>query len=311
MIYINEYLKEYANIPVICGPTASGKSSLAMQVCERTGGELFSMDSMQIYKTMDIGTAKPTAEEQKTIPHHLIDLIAPNETFDPTQYLNHAYKEIESVLQRSRLPVFCGGTGQYAAALAKGIEYMPISIEPSVRETLIKEAEEKGYDSLYHELCIVDPDAGAKIHPNNQKRVLRALEIFRQTGNTMTQYNLESTKNGPKYPFVLFGIMVEREELYRKIERRVDEMIQTGLIQEVEKLLALQLPPNSTAMQAIGYKELIAYFAGLTTLPDAVDEIKKNTRHYAKRQMTWFSHMENITWIRPSEVETILQSIRC
>lgn len=268
------------------------------------------MDSMQIYKGMDIGTAKSTIEEQKEIPHHLLDLIAPSDTFSPMQFLEHAYRDIDCCLHSGHLPVFCGGTGQYATALVKGIDYVPIQILPELREQLVEEALVKGIDVLYQELSTVDPDAASKIHLNNQKRVLRALEIYRQTGRTMTYYNEQSTKNGPRYPFSLFAIDVEREQLYRRIDIRVDEMMQAGLLGEVEFLLSHDQNPSQTALQAIGYKELIKYLNGEVSLTDAIDEIKKNTRHYAKRQMTWFSHMENVTWIRPNDQQTVLDAIR-
>lgn len=310
MIAINPLIPGFHSIPIICGPTASGKSALSLKICKEIHGELFSMDSMQIYRGMDIGTAKASSKEQQEIPHHLLDLISPSESFSPMQYLEHAYREIENCLQRGNLPVFCGGTGQYASALVKGIEYVPIEISPEVHEQLLTEAEEKGIDVLYSDLCTVDPEAASKIHPNNQKRVLRALEIYRQTGQTMTYFNEKSMKNGPRYPFSLFSIETDREQLYRRIDARVDEMIEAGLLEEVESLLSQNPLPSQTALQAIGYKELIRYKNGFISLTDALDEIKKNSRHYAKRQMTWFSHMENMTWIRPDDQRIVLDVIR-
>ena len=310
MINISSFVPSFHSIPVICGPTASGKSSLSLTVCRQIQGELFSMDSMQIYQGMDIGTAKATNEEQQEIPHHLINLIEPCESFSPIQYLEVAYREVDRCLNRGHLPVFCGGTGQYASALAKGIDFIPIDIQPDVRDQLQKEATENGIDILYQELVASDPEAAKRIHPNNQKRVLRALEIYRQTGKTMTYFNEQSTKNGPKYPFSIFAISIDREILYRRIDTRVEEMIESGLLQEVEVLLSKRTPVSQTSMQAIGYKELIQYLQGHCSLQDAIDEIKKNTRHYAKRQMTWFSHMENVTWICPDESRKIIDSIR-
>lgn len=300
----------YSKIPIICGPTASGKSSLAMNLCLVTGGELCSMDSMQVYRHMDIGTAKPTKEEQQTVPHHLIDLIEPTDNFNVSMYKTAAITCIGECLNRGHIPVFCGGTGQYASALSQGISYIPIDVDPLIHETLLKEADTKGYGALYDQLTVIDPAGAEKIHPNNQKRVIRALEIYRMTGKTMTYFNEQSKKDGPQYPFVLFAIDWDRDVLYERMDLRVDQMLKNGLLDEVMKLQAMGLTPQHTAMQAIGYKELFAFLEGYDSYDDAVAKIKQKTRNYGKRQLTWFRNMGGVTWIRPDDVSAVLEMIR-
>lgn len=300
----------YCKIPIICGPTASGKSSLAMNLCLATGGELCSMDSMQVYRHMDIGTAKPTKDEQLKVPHHLIDLIEPTDNFNVSIYKTAADSCIDDSLNRGNLPVFCGGTGQYASALSQGISYIPIDVDPLIHETLLKEAEMNGYDALYDQLTVIDPDSAGKIHPNNQKRVIRALEIYRMTGKTMTYFNEQSKKDGPKYPFVLFAIDWDRDALYERMDLRVDQMLENGLLDEVKKLQAMGLTSHHTAMQAIGYKELFGFLEGYDSYDDAVAKIKQKTRNYGKRQLTWFRNMGGVIWIRPDDESGVLEMIR-
>jgi len=300
----------YKSIPIICGPTASGKSSLALSLCRENSGELCSMDSMQIYRHMDIGTAKPSAEEQKQIPHHLIDLIEPTENFSAAMYKTAALACIDDCLQRGRLPVFCGGTGQYASALAQGIAYIPLEIDKAVSEQLLAEADERGYESLHSCLMQVDPVSAGKIHPNNKKRVLRALEIYRQTGKTMTYFNEQSTKEGPQYPFSLFAIDWDRDLLYSRMDIRVDQMLAAGLLEEVRQLCQLGLSSAHTSMQAIGYKELFAYLEGRDSYEDAVSKIKQKTRNYGKRQLTWFRNMGGVIWIQPGDMKYINEIIK-
>jgi len=308
-----EYLTEgkYKSIPIICGPTASGKSALALTLCEKTGGELCSMDSMQIYRGMDIGTAKPTEDEKRAVPHHLIDIIDPTENFSVAMYVESALEVAADCLGRGKLPIFCGGTGQYASALAQGISYLPVSIDSSVHDRLLHEAEERGFESLYAELCEKDPESAAKIHPNNRKRVIRALEIFRQTGKTMSYFNEQSKKGGPRYPFQLFALEWDREELYRRMDQRVDMMMEAGLLDEVRRLRKTGITSSHTAMQAIGYKELFAFLEGKTTLDEAVDLIKQKTRNYGKRQITWFRNMGDVKWIKPGDMKAVLEIISC
>ena len=300
----------YKSIPIICGPTASGKSSLALSLCKENNGELCSMDSMQIYRHMDIGTAKPSADEQNQIPHHLIDLIEPTENFSAAMYKTYALACIKDCLTRGRLPVFCGGTGQYASALAQGITYIPLETDAAVAKQLLAEADEKGYEALHSELMRVDPVSAAKIHPNNKKRVLRALEIYRQTGKTMTYFNEQSIKEGPQYPFSLFAIDWNRDLLYSRMDIRVDQMLDAGLLDEVRKLRLLGLTSAHTSMQAIGYKELFSYLEGHDSYEEAVAKIKQKTRNYGKRQMTWFRNMGGVIWVQPGDLAVIEEIIR-
>lgn len=306
MISIEPFLDgRYKSIPIICGPTGSGKSALALALCKASGGELCSMDSMQIYRHMDIGTAKPTADEQAEVVHHLIDLIEPNEGFSAAIYKTAALSCIENCLKHGHLPVFCGGTGQYASALALGITYIPIDVDPDISRSLLLEASEKGYEALHNELTVLDPVSAANIHPNNKKRVLRAMEIYRQTGKTMTYFNEQSIKEGPQYPFSLFAIDWDRDTLYKRMDQRVDQMIMDGLLDEVKKLRQYGLTSRNTAMQAIGYKELISFLEGHETYEDAVSQIKQNTRNYGKRQLTWFRNMGGVIWIKPEDLAVI------
>ena len=300
----------YNSIPIICGPTASGKSSLALSLCQENKGELCSMDSMQIYRHMDIGTAKPSADEQNQIPHHLIDLIEPTENFSAAMYKTYALACIKDCLTRGRLPVFCGGTGQYASALAQGITYIPLETDAAVAKQLLAEADEKGYEALHSELMRVDPVSAGKIHPNNKKRVLRALEIYRQTGKTMTYFNEQSIKEGPQYPFSLFAIDWNRDLLYSRMDIRVDQMLDAGLLDEVRKLRLLGLTSAHTSMQAIGYKELFSYLEGHDSYEEAVAKIKQKTRNYGKRQMTWFRNMGGVIWVQPGDLAVIEEIIR-
>lgn len=268
------------------------------------------MDSMQIYRHMDIGTAKPTADEQAEVVHHLIDLIEPNESFSAAMYKTAALSCIEDCLQHGHLPVFCGGTGQYASALALGITYIPLEVDADISRSLLLEASEKGYEALHDELNVVDPVSAAKIHPNNKKRVLRAMEIYRQTGKTMTYFNEQSIKEGPQYPFSLFAIEWDRDTLYKRMDQRVDQMIMDGLLDEVKKLRQYGLTSRNTAMQAIGYKELFGFLEGHVTYEDAVSQIKQNTRNYGKRQLTWFRNMGGVIWIKPEDIDVVFDIIR-
>lgn len=311
MINIERYTGGlYKSIPIICGPTASGKSSLAISVCQKTNGELCSMDSMQIYRHMNIGTAKPTKAEQDLVPHHLIDLIEPTENFSAAMYKTAALACAADCLNRGRIPVFCGGTGQYASALAQGISYLPIEIDPNITEKLLQEADERGYEALHNELLLIDPQSAEKIHPNNKKRVLRALEIYRQTGKTMTYFNGQSKNDGPQYPFSLFAIEWDREKLYERMDLRVDQMLHEGLLEEVQKLKLSGLTSANTSMQAIGYKELFSYLEGNSSYEDAVAMIKQKTRNYGKRQLTWFRNMGGVTWISPGDINSVLRDIK-
>lgn len=300
---------EISHIPIICGPTASGKSSLAIKLCKMLNGELLSMDSMQIYRGMDIGTAKSGTSDQQEVPHHLIDIVDPSELFSVATYLEYAYKAIQNVLRREALPVFCGGTGQYASALAEGIDFAPVSISSDVKDAVHELFSIDNGVSAYKELESVDPESASGIHPNNTKRVIRALEVYRESNQTLSSFRQSSKVSGPKYPFQVFVIDIPREELYIRIDDRVKKMLETGLQDEVMRLKDLGVDLNMTSMQAIGYKEFMEFFDHVRSYDETVSLIKQRTRNYAKRQITWYKKMKDVIWISPDDIETIIDSI--
>ncbi len=288
-------------IPIITGPTASGKSAVAIELCKRTGGELISCDSMQIYKHLDIGTAKATKEEQELVPHHMIDIVEPGQSYSVSSFLKDCLDSIDDVLKRGKTPVLCGGTGQYISALRDGINFEGDPKADEEADSLYKEFEANGIDGIYSRLQSVDPLAAQKIHPNNTRRVIRALSVYLATGKTFTQRNLESKKSGPKYPFALFEIDYEddRSILYDRINLRVDKMMEAGLQEEARYLYSLPIDRKSTCCQAIGYKEFVPLIDNEpgATIERVAYEIKLNSRHYAKRQLTWFRYIEGINKI--------------
>ena len=285
-------------IPIITGPTASGKSASALKLCEMTGGELISCDSMQIYKHLDVGTAKPSLEEQALVPHHMIDIIEPGESYNVSMFVNDCYKVIEDILGRGKLPVLCGGTGQYISALKDGISFEEDPEADAVTEKLYEEYKGSGIEDIYRRLAEADPDEAKKIHPNNTRRVIRALAVYEATGKTKTQRNLDSKKEGPRYRYALFMIDYEddRSVLYDRINRRVDIMMEEGLEQEARYLYSLPIDRKSTCCQAIGYKEFLPLIDNKpgSSSERAAYEIKLNTRHFAKRQLTWFRYIDDI-----------------
>ncbi len=312
---IKNILDNYSYIPIICGPTASGKSSLALNLCTKTQGELISCDSMQIYKFFDIGTAKATIEEQSQVKHHMIDIIEPDRSYSVNDYCNDCYTVIESLLNQKKLPVICGGTGQYVKTLCEGIKYTTAEVDESIVKELYDEYELSGIENLYKRLESIDSAAASKIHPNDIRRVIRALSLYMATGKTFTEWNNESMTEGPRYPFKVFAIDMDRSILYDRINKRVDMMIDDGLLEEVDRILKMNIPAGSTSMQAIGYKEFIDYFKGSVTLDEAIYQIKLRSRHYAKRQLTWYRYMNNIIYLdfnnsTEQNIEKILNEIR-
>lgn len=288
-------------IPVITGPTASGKSAVALKLCNMIGGELISCDSMQIYKHLDIGTAKATPEERTMVPHHMIDIIEPGESFNVSMFTDGCYKAIEDIFQRGKTPVLCGGTGQYISALKDGISFEEDPDADIVTEKLYEEFKADGIENIYKRLAKADPEEAVKIHPNNTRRVIRALAVYEATGKTKTQRNLDSVKEGPVYKYALFEIDYEddRSILYDRINRRVDIMMELGLKEEAEYLYSLPIDRKSTCCQAIGYKEFLPYIDKLpgSSLERVAYEIKLNTRHFAKRQLTWFRYIKEMNSI--------------
>lgn len=283
-------------IIAVCGPTASGKTDLAIAIAKHFGGEIISCDSMQIYRKMNIGTAKPDEREQSEVVHHMIDIVDPDENYNVVSFKRDAEKAIDNVLERGKLPVLAGGTGLYMDSVLNNVAFSEEKTDLGIRHELEELLKEKGSEYIHNELKKIDSESAEKIHPNNTRRVIRALEIYRATGKTMTEAN-EASKRPPKYDALIFGIMRDREELYERINRRVDIMLEKGLLEEVRGLKESGLDESLTSMQAIGYKELFEYFNGKLTLSEAVEKIKQESRRYAKRQMTWLKRNKNICWI--------------
>ncbi len=275
---------------VVVGPTASGKSRYAVEQAIKLGGEIISGDSMQIYKKMDIGTAKPTVEEMCGVPHHLIDVADISEPFSAARFVALASAAIRDIASRGRLPIIAGGTGLYIDTLISGTELSATEEDEELRAQLFRKAEEMGNEFLHKELLSVDPQSAENIHPNNVKRVVRALEIYYKTGKTKTELDKKSREGESIYaPHTVYLCPAQRENIYERIDRRVDLMFQMGLEKEVRELAELGLRDTPTASQAIGYKEFYPYFDGETDIATVRENICLNTRHYAKRQLTWFN----------------------
>ncbi len=297
---------------VICGPTASGKTGLSIELAKKINGEIISGDSMQIYKEMDIGTAKVTREEMQGIKHYLIDIIEPNQRYSVAEFKKDAEKAIEEIINKGKTPIVVGGTGLYIDSLIYGIEYQNIKLDEEYRKKLEKEAEE-GLDNLYEKAKKIDPEAMKKISPNDKKRIIRVLEIYKATGKTKTQQEEESRKE-LKYDYKVFAINMEREKLYERINKRVDLMLQQGLIEEVEKITE-KYNEFPTAMQGLGYKEVVEYLENKTTKEEMIEKIKMETRRYAKRQITWFKKNKQTIWLdglksREENVQIILDKTK-
>ncbi len=281
----------------IVGPTASGKTRLSVQLAEHLGAEIVSFDSMQVYRGMDVGTAKPTMEERRGIVHHMMDVAEPSEDYSVSRYVNQADAVVQEILSRGKSVILVGGTGLYVDSLVAGREFAPFP-QTGLREELTKIAEEQGISVLVERLRAVDPEAAESIHPSNQKRVIRALEVYLETGKTITEHNRETQSIPPKYAPVWIGLdYVNRAALYARIDKRVEEMFAQGLLDEVRRLLDSGISASATAMQAIGYKEAVAHLRGEASKAEAVAAIQLATRHYAKRQRTWFRRNEKVHWL--------------
>ena len=296
---------------VISGPTASGKSSLAVKLAHVLGGEIISADSMQVYRGMDIGTAKVTQDEMDGIPHHMLDIADPEENFNIAQYTDAAKACIQDISSRGRLPIVAGGTGFYIHALV----YDTIFSEEGdsnkiVRSELEALSREKGAQFMWELLKAEDPVSAENIHPNNQKRVIRALEYLRLTGQKLSEHNCEQKSRSSPYDFIYLAINKDREKLYSDINRRVDMMMEQGLEEEVRRLYEQGCRPGMVSMQAIGYKELMEYIEGKCSKDEAVETIKLESRRYAKRQMTWLRHERDVNWLDGADQDTALDIIR-
>ena len=282
-------------VVIISGPTASGKTGLSIEIAKRFNGEIVSADSMQIYKSMDIATAKPTKDETAEIRHHLIDFVEANENFSVAKYKQLALSAIDDILSRGKLPIVCGGTGLYIDTLMNNTVFLDYE-DSGIRERLEKRKESDGIESLYEELKKVDPDTASRLHLNDSKRIIRALEVYYLTGKTISEQNSLSHKEESPYDFLLFVLSAHnREILYKRINDRVDKMLDMGLVEEAGSFFASDI--SKTAKQAIGYKELKPYLDGEISLETAVEKLKMETRRYAKRQLTWFRNKKNVNWL--------------
>ena len=281
---------------VICGPTASGKTALSIELAKKINGEIVSADSMQVYKDMDIGSAKVTAEEMQGIKHYLIDIKRPDERYSVADYKHDAKVAIEEIINKGKVPIVVGGTGLYIDSLIYEIEYQDIKIDEEYRKELEKIKDEKGLEVLYNMAIKIDPEAMQKISPNDYKRITRVLEIYKATGKTKTQQEAESRLKETPYDYKIFAINYEREKLYERINKRVDIMIENGLIDEVKNLIE-NYSEFPTAMQGLGYKEVKEYLDGILSKEEMIEKIKQESRRYAKRQFTWFRKNKETIWI--------------
>ncbi|AGB40928.1 tRNA isopentenyltransferase MiaA [Halobacteroides halobius DSM 5150] len=284
------------SIVAIVGPTAVGKTKLSLTLAQDLDGEIVSADSMQIYKKMDIGTAKASPQEQKLVPHHMLDIVDPAQEFSVADFQERVDQLIPQISQRDKLPILVGGTGLYVKALIQGFLFPEMEKDWELRNRLEAEAKEKGTQFVHDKLKEIDPTLADKLHPNDIRRVIRGIEVYQQTGKTITHFKEEAKKRPPRYQAVKIGLKRDREKLYERINKRVDLMIEEGLVKEVRELYNQGYSRDLTSMQGLGYKELIGYFEDEYDLEEAVRLIKRNTRHFAKRQLTWFKRDDSIHW---------------
>ena len=285
------------NIVCIAGPTASGKTALAVALAKEINGEVVSCDSMQVYKGMDIGTAKPTVEEMEGIPHHMLSVAEPDEDFSVSRYCEMAAPIVDDIVARGKVAIIAGGTGLYMDSLIRGNAFAPFP-STGVREKLEAQADAEGMEAMLRWLESIDPEAAARLHLSDRKRIIRALEVYLETGETITAHNIKTQAIPPRYTPLWLGLdFAQRSDLYHRIDLRVGLMLQMGLIEEIRALLDAGIPEKTTAMQAIGYKEFIAALEGNCTIEEAADQVRQSSRRYAKRQLTWFRRNPAIHWL--------------
>ena len=297
-------------IAVVVGPTASGKTALSVELALRFGGEVVSADSMQIYRKLNIGTAKPTQEEMRGVPHHMLDVADPGESYSVSRYEQEASACVEDILSRGKLPIVCGGTGLYIDALIRGGGFLESGVDTGLRAALEQEWDELGGEAMLAKLKSFDPASAERLHLNDKKRIIRAVEVYLQTGITITEHNARTAALPPRYDAVMIGLRTEpRQILYDRIDRRVTKMLETGLEEEARALLESG-DLAGTAAQAIGYKEMLAYFRGEATLEEAADLIRQKSRNYAKRQLTWFQRDARVNWITYNQPQSEAEVFR-
>ena len=298
------------NIICIAGPTASGKTALAVALAKELNGEVVSCDSMYVYRRMNIGTAKPSVEEMEGIPHHMIDVADPDEDFSVSKYCEMAAPIVDDIVARGKTAIIAGGTGLYMDSLIRGNDFAPFP-STGMREKLEAQADLEGMEAMLELLRSIDPDSASRLHLSDRKRIIRALEVWYETGETITAHNLKTQAIPPRYTPLWLGLdFADRAELYRRIDLRVGLMLQQGLVEEIKNLLTSGIPEKCTAMQAIGYKEFVAALDGQCTIEEAADEVRKSSRHYAKRQLTWFRRNKNMHWITRTAENTPEEIIR-
>ena len=286
---------------VLTGPTAVGKTKLSIALAKAVDGEIISADSMQVYKYMDLGSAKITKEEMEGVPHHLIDVLDPGEDFHVVRFQEMAKQAMEEIYAKGKIPILAGGTGFYIQAVVKDIDFSENTEKSPVREALEKLAEEKGSEFLHERLREIDPPSADKIHANNVKRVIRALEYYQMTGERISDHNAREAEKESPYNTAYFVLNDVRERLYARIDSRVDEMLKQGLLEEVQKLADMGYTKDMVSMQGLGYKEILSYLDHTCTLEEAVYILKRDTRHFAKRQLTWFKREKDVIWVNKNE----------
>ncbi|MBN1223441.1 MAG: tRNA (adenosine(37)-N6)-dimethylallyltransferase MiaA [Candidatus Aminicenantes bacterium] len=301
-----EYKEKYTLI--ILGPTGVGKSATAIRIAKRFNGEILSCDSMQVYRGFDIGTDKIPAQRREDIPHHLLDILEPSEQFTAAEFSKRAVAAIRSILQRNKLPIIAGGTGLYLKALIHGL-FPEGKREPQLRERLQAEAENKGLEVLWEKLMKVDPKYAQKIGKNDRVRIIRALEVFTATQKPISQHFLNTKSTVSDFNIIRIGLKLDRDVLYKRIEDRIDVMFERGIVEEVQRLLESGVDEKAPPFRALGYKQVMKYIKNETTLEEAVQSTKTATRHYAKRQMTWFKKMEGIQWFSPHDISSITKYV--
>jgi tRNA dimethylallyltransferase len=297
---------------ILTGPTAVGKTELSIKLAKAVEGEIISADSMQVYKHMDIGTAKIKPSDMQGVTHYLIDELEPEEDFNVVRFQEYALKYMEDIYKRGKLPILVGGTGFYIQAVLNGIDFKEAKEDIAYRDSLLIQAAEKGADYLHDQLKKVDPEAAKAIHPNNVKRVIRALEYHNQTGDLISAHNEEQKQKDSPYNFCYFVLNRDRKVLYDGINKRVDLMVEEGLVDEVRSLLDKGCTGNMVSMQGLGYKEIISYINGSCSLSEAINSIKQETRHFAKRQITWFKREKEVIWVQKEDYkddEDILKAL--
>ena len=292
----DEVKTEKTPLLIVAGPTATGKSDSAVELALRMNGEVISADSMQVYRGMDIGSAKVTVEEMRGVPHHLIDCADPSENWNVVRFQKEARRAVQDISSRGRLPILCGGTGFYIQALLYDIDFTQMDENTPLRDRLSALAAEKGPEAVHALLLEKDPASAAAIHPNNLKRVIRAIEFMEESGGSIAAHNLQQRERESAYRSVFFVLTMDRARLYERIDRRVDIMMERGLVEEVARLRAMGIQRDSTSMQGIGYKQVYGYLDGEYDLEEAVRLIKRDTRHFAKRQLTWFKREKDVIW---------------